>query len=144
MTEARLVTLLRALVETRVHLDGPTGRFGECQHHLEALNAANAYLALPAAAPAEKRPGKACTCDSDPAYCFAHPPAAAPAEGLRDIADLVKRHTHWEAHVLIYNLRGPELGCLLCRALVAANVLTLDQIGSDTRAALARHESGSE
>lgn len=65
---------------------------------------------------------------------MARDPARAATPPALDVADLVKRHTHDGGNVLIHNLRNIKDGCRLCRALVAAGVLTLDQIGADTRA----------
>jgi hypothetical protein len=63
--------------------------------------------------------------------------AAGPRDdGLREIAEIVKRHTHQGRWAMTrYAGDNPEDDCLLCRALVAAGVLTIDEIGSGTRAA---------
>ncbi len=66
------------------------------------------------------------------------------ATPLLDVANLVRRHTHDDGDVLVYNLRTPVDGCLLCRALVDAGVLTADGIGADTRARLTTTDEGAD
>lgn len=60
------------------------------------------------------------------------------ADALRDVARIMQRHTHQGIWVMSrFAGPDPEHDCLLCRALVAAGVLTLEDIGTGTRAALA-------
>ncbi len=59
-------------------------------------------------------------------------------QGLRAVAEIVRRHTHHGRYAMTrYAGPDPEDDCHLCRALVAAGVLALDEIGEGTRAALA-------
>lgn len=68
----------------------------------------------------------------------ATPEAGSREAALRAVAEIVRRHTHWRQTAMTYHAGpDPEHDCLLCRALVDAGVLTLDGIGSGTRAALA-------
>jgi hypothetical protein len=71
---------------------------------------------------------------------FANLPAPRPSEpdrtaALVEVANLLRRHTHNETSVISHRC-GNVNDCLLCRALVKAGVLTLDDIGSTTREAI--------
>jgi len=56
---------------------------------------------------------------------------------LLAVTDLLRRHTHQGIWAMTaYAGPDPEHDCGLCRALVAADILTLDDIGSGTRAAI--------
>jgi len=63
-------------------------------------------------------------------------------ERLRAVADIMRRHSHTSDGAVVSRMAGadPERDCHLCRALVAAGVLTLDGIGAGTRAAIAAPE----
>ena len=55
------------------------------------------------------------------------------------IIEIVKRHTHQGIWAMTrFAGEAPEEDCHLCRALVAAGILTLDDIGAGTRARLSR------
>lgn len=57
--------------------------------------------------------------------------------GLREVAEIVRRHTHQDSRAMTYHAGPrPEEDCLLCRALVAADVLALGEIGAGTRTAI--------
>jgi hypothetical protein len=61
----------------------------------------------------------------------------ATVERYEPVFDIVKRHTHQGAWAMTRHAGpDPENDCLLCRALVAAGVLTLDGIGAGTRRAI--------
>jgi hypothetical protein len=61
---------------------------------------------------------------------------------LRAVGEIVRRHTHQGLYAMTLHAGpDPERDCHLCRALVAAGVLTLGQIGASTRAALAAQEA---
>jgi ferredoxin len=69
-----------------------------------------------------------------------HTTAPRPSEpdrtaALVEVANLLRRHTHNETSVISHRC-GNVNDCLLCRALVKAGVLTLDDIGSTTREAI--------
>lgn len=67
---------------------------------------------------------------------------AACADAMTDVSRIMKRHTHYGQPPgpswVMSRFAGRETQryCLLCRALVAAGVLTVDDIGSGTRAAI--------
>lgn len=64
-------------------------------------------------------------------------------EGLEEVAQIMRRHTHDENMAAVVSYRSglnPARDCRLCRALVAAEVLTLADIGAGTREAILRHE----
>jgi len=66
---------------------------------------------------------------------------AAAGTALDEVAAIVRRHTHQGMWAMTrFAGDNPEEDCLLCRALVAAGVLTLDEIGAGTRARLAGEE----
>jgi hypothetical protein len=63
------------------------------------------------------------------------PPEPDRTAALVEVANLLRRHTHNETSVISHRC-GNVNDCLLCRALVKAGVLTLDDIGSTTREAI--------
>lgn len=81
----------------------------------------------------DTRPHRPQRCECQCSGCLAGERHAA----LVAVAEIVRRHTHQGPRAMTYHAgENPEEDCGLCRALVAAGVLTLDGIGAGTRAAL--------
>lgn len=71
--------------------------------------------------------------------------AEPPATALDVIAEIVKRHTHQGIWAMTrFAGPDPENDCRLCRALVDAGILTIDQIGAGTAATYATPDASDD